>query len=185
MSQCQSRWYIWATLNVMKPIGEGINHWRFTKGKCTRNYHLWGVVFLTQPPTRASWTNSSEFHDNWKKGIKQKSCKNAWHPSLPLSWGKQPVHALQLDSFESPDSATAWGLPGCHSPRHAPGMCLGFRKRSGVFGINLGVDDEERMNQSPVKCFLYFLVNARGKPPSSRSVFNCYPQWSGGNSKAL
>ena len=51
-----------------------------------------------------------------------------------------------LGSSKSPDSATAWGLLGCHSPRHAPGTCLGFRKRSDVFWINPGVDDEERMN---------------------------------------
>lgn len=157
-------------------------------GRCfdTKN-SIYGarVVFLIQPRTCASWTNSSEFHGNSEKKEGNENAANMYDIHLSLSRGGEsnPSHGdLNLGLFKSPDSATVWGLPGCHSPRHAPGKGQGVVWDQSWWWWGRTVIYFMTWQQVlPI----FFWVNARGKPPSSRSVFNCYPQWSGGNSTVL
>ena len=186
MSQGQSSWYVSNTecyetylktkirrVELSPTVSQMWKMFRYEK------FHLWGPCGLFDSATshvhREQTLQSSMAIPKKKEG--NENAANMYDIHLSLSrGGKQPIQwRPQLgSSFKSPDSAIAWGLPGCHSPRHTP------EKGQGVcFGINPGADEDEPWCTSWLgsKCFdpIFFGVNARGKPPSSRSVFNCYP----------
>lgn len=90
-------------------------------------FHLRGVVFLIQPRTvhgEQTLQSSMAIPKKRKETKMLQTCMTSISRSLVGE--SNPSHGdLNSGLFKSPDSATVWGLPGCHSPRHAPGKGQG------------------------------------------------------------
>lgn len=100
-------------------------------GRCfdTKNsiYGVWSFWFsheqcIVNKLFRVPW----QFRKKRKETKMLQTCMTSISRSL-VGKSNPSMETSTRVRFKSPDSATAWGLPGCHSPRHAP------EKGQGVF----------------------------------------------------